>query len=210
VAAGSESISFLSTGIGGLEIADAAGSATAYSGKISGFGGSAHSNTSQYIELTGVTYSTGEMSSSYSGNATSGVLTVSSGGATVASIDFVGSYTSTNFQISSGSGGTVEITDPAVVGGGSVTQSSPEAFPHSGLDLPNVAFGARTTLAYSENAADTAGTLTVANGASVATIALLGNYIAASFATAADGHGGTLVTEMPQAAGPLQLTHPHA
>jgi len=33
-----------------------------------------------------------------------------------------------------------------------------------------------------------------------ASIALLGNYMAASFATAADGHGGTLITEADQAA----------
>jgi hypothetical protein len=40
---------------------------------------------------------------------------------------------------------------------------------------------------------------------------LLGNYAAASFVTAADGHGGTLVTEVPQTqALPLLTRPPHA
>ena len=69
-----------------------------------------------------------------------------------------------DFHVSAGTGGTVEITDPTVVGGG--VQS--------------------------------------------ANIALFGNYIAASFVTAAGGQGGTLVTEASQPANqqPL-LTHPH-
>jgi hypothetical protein len=37
----------------------------------------------------------------------------------------------------------------------------------------------------------------------IAKIALIGNYIAASFVTAADGHGGTLVTEAAQTANQL-------
>jgi len=64
-------------------------------------------------------------------------------------------------------------------------------------------------LGYSENANDTGGTLTVKNGTHVAKIALLGNYIAASFVTAADGHGGTLITEAPQTDQQPLLTQPH-
>ena len=59
-----------------------------------------------------------------------------------------------------------------------------------------------------ENAAGTGGTLTVNDGRHAAAIALLGNYMAGSFVTAADGHGGTLVTEASQAAQPL-LARPH-
>ena len=43
----------------------------------------------------------------------------------------------------------------------------------------------------------------------MAAIVLLGNYMAASFVTAADGHGGTLVTEQLQAPQSPLLTHPH-
>ena len=89
VATGNESVSFLSTGSGGLEIADKAGAATAYSGKISGFGGSGHTNSGQYIDLADVTSGAGISFHYASGNAgnTSGVLTVSSGATLVATID---------------------------------------------------------------------------------------------------------------------------
>ena len=56
-----------------------------------------------------------------------------------------------------------------------------KTFPQSGVDLPDIAFGAQTTLAYSENAAGTGGTLTVSDGRHAAAIALLGNYMAGSF-----------------------------
>jgi autotransporter passenger strand-loop-strand repeat protein len=111
VASGGEAISFLSNGIGGLEIADKAGATSAYSGTISGFGGLAHSNKFQYIDLTSVSYVAGTITDSYS----AGVLTVSSAGTTVATIDIAGSYVTSNFHVGSGAGGTVEITDPASV-----------------------------------------------------------------------------------------------
>jgi hypothetical protein len=38
---------------------------------------------------------------------------VTSGGVTVADINFIGTYTSATFQLTSGPGGTVKITDPA-------------------------------------------------------------------------------------------------
>ena len=68
-------------------------------------------------------------------------------------------------------------------------------------------FGAQTTLAYSKNAAGTGGALRVGDGRHAATVALLGNYMAGSFVTAADGHGGTLVTNTAQTEPPI-LAHP--
>ncbi len=117
--AGAESISFLSTGSGGLDIADKASATSVYAGKISGFGGGNHSNTSQFIDLVSVTYSAGE-TATYSANSsnTSGVLTVSSGGKAVTEINFVGAYVTSDFHLSAGISGTVAITDPPVVGGG--------------------------------------------------------------------------------------------
>jgi hypothetical protein len=50
----------------------------------------------------------------------------------------------------------------------------------------------------------------VTDGRHAAAIALLGNYMAGSFVTAADGHGGTLVTEALQAHQPPPLSHPRA
>ncbi len=121
VTSGSESVSFQS-GSGGLEISDHASDLIAYSGKISGFGSSGNTDTTQYVDLVDVASGASVISLSYASAAshTSGTLTVSSGGTVVAKIDLIGTYSSGNFQIGSGAGGTVEITDPAVVNGGEV------------------------------------------------------------------------------------------
>ena len=139
-----------------------------------------------------------------------GVLRVSSGTTVVAAIHLAGAYVTSNFHIGSGIGGSVAITDPAVPNGGGVVSGPAATLPRQGIDLPNIAFGAHTTLAYSENSADTGGTLTVTDGRHAASIALLGNYMAGSFVTAADGHGGTLVNETPLSEQQPLLTHPRA
>jgi hypothetical protein len=46
--------------------------------------------------------------------------------------------------------------------------------------------------------------------AHAASIALLGNYMAGSFVTAADGHGGMLVKQTPLSEQQPLLTHPRA
>jgi hypothetical protein len=205
-----ESVRFLSNGNGGLKIAAAAGHASAFSGRVSGFGGVGHANQTQFIDLVSVT-SAGVIASSYlpanAGN-TSGTLFISSGGTMVAAIKLVGSYSAGNFHITSGTGGTIAITDPTVPNGGSVQTSAASTFPRTGIDLPDIAFGAHTTLAYAQNATGTGGTLTVSDGRHTAAIALLGNYMAGSFVAVADGHGGTLVTETNAQQPPLLLTHP--
>ena len=119
----------------------------------------------------------------------------------------VGHSSAGYFHITSGSGGTVEIVDPAVVNGGSVEPGPLQSFPRHGIDLPNIAFGAQTTLAYAANAAGPGGTLTMSDGRHAAAIALLGNCMAGSFVAMADGHGGTLVMEAQTGQQPL-LTHP--
>jgi hypothetical protein len=208
----SENVSFLSNGNGGLAIADTSGHATAFKGRVSGFGGVAHANHNQFIDLVSVTSAAGQITTSYvsaNGSNTSGTLFVSSGGVQVAAITMVGQYSAGNFVTTSGSGGTVEITDPTVPNGGSVAPDPTAAFPRGGIDLPNIAFGAHTTLAFSENAAGTGGTLTVSDGRHAASILLLGNYVAGSFALAGDGHGGTLVTEAQQTEARL-LARPRA
>jgi hypothetical protein len=51
--------------------------------------------------------------------------------------------------------------------------------------------------------------LTVGNGSQVASVALLGSYMASAFATASDGDGGTFVTQ--QGANTMNLiAPPHA
>jgi hypothetical protein len=66
------------------------------------------------------------------------------------------------------------------------------------IDLVDVSFGAQTTLGYARNGS-TGGELKVSDGIHSASIALLGNYMASTFATASDGHGGTLISEAPHA-----------
>jgi hypothetical protein len=61
------------------------------------------------------------------------------------------------------------------------------------IDLPNIAFGVQTTLAYAENSTDTGGTLTVRDGRHTATLALLGNYVAGSFTRGDAGYGSPAI-----------------
>jgi len=125
----------------------------------------------------------------------------------VAQIKMIGAYTSANFSAKADSAGNVEIIDPAVPNGGSVASGPARTFPRNGIDLPDIAFGAQTTLAYAANAAGAGGTLTISDGRHAAAIALLGNYMAGTFAATADVHGGTLITEGPTGQAPL-LAHP--
>jgi hypothetical protein len=175
-------------------------SAVADQGSFTG----SHHNSSQFIDLINVT-SAANVSATFS----AGVLRVSSGTTVVAAIHLAGAYVTSNFHIGSGISGSVAITDPAAPNGG-VVSGPAAAFPRQGVDLPNIAFGAHPTLAYSQNAADTGGTLTVTDGRHAASIALLGNYMAGSFVTAADGHGGMLVKQTPLSEQQPLLTHPRA
>ena len=136
---GSANVAFLSNGSGGLEIEDSANNASAFTGKVSGFGGPGHANHKQFIDLVSVTSAVGQIHLSYGSAAshTSGTLFVSSGGTLVAEINIIGAYTSANFSAKADSNGNVEITDPAVPNGGSA-----QTFPRQGLDLPDIAFGA--------------------------------------------------------------------
>jgi len=125
------------------------------------------------------------------------------------------------------SAGTLEVTSGGTVGGvtpvtfaaggdGTLKLDASSGFkPHFGpiagfagqdkIDLSDIAFGNQTTLGYQGNS--TSGTLTVSNGLHTAHLLLLGQYAAANFAIASDGHGGTLVTDPPLAQHPM-LLHP--
>lgn len=65
------------------------------------------------------------------------------------------------------------------------------------IDFADIAFGVQTTLDFIEAPGNTSGTLTVSDGTHTAAILLLGQYLAANFNMASDGHGGTLVTDPP-------------
>ena len=97
-------------------------------------------------------------------------------------------------------------------GGKNNTLSRPIGSPgnDSFLFRTSTGFGAHATLGHSENRSNTGRTLTATEGFHGSTLALLSNYMAASFVTTADSHGGTLVTVAPLATQQLLLTRPHA
>ena len=139
-----ENVTFLSGALsGGLSLADTAADSAGYGGTVSGFGGVNNTDTTQFIDLTSVTYSAGVVSASYVANAShptsGGVLTVMSSGVTVADITLAGNYTHAAFDVVSGANNTVEIVDPAsfITGGGTATLAStandtPSAVDHIG------------------------------------------------------------------------------
>ena len=78
------------------------------------------------------------------------------------------------------------------------------------IDLPGIAFGTQTTLGYSPNSNGTSGTLSLTNGSQKASIALLGSYMASSFVTESDNHGGTMIlANATLSASQALLTNPH-
>ena len=132
---------------------------------------------------------------------------VSSGGQLVANIDLIGVYSTGDFRLSSGVSGTVEISDPMVIGGGSVGASSAAmVWLRNSVDLPGVADGARTTLVGITDAGKTIGSPPAA--AHAAAIALLGNYMAASFVDLAQPQAGASVMESEAVQQP-RVTYPH-
>jgi hypothetical protein len=182
----SENVVFVASGNGGLVLDAALGSG--YKGRVFGFGGVSGANSAQFIAFTQI--GSGAVSYKPAAGNTSGTLTVASGGVS-ATVTLVGHYTSTSFSAGIVSGH-VEITDPS---------TKPA---HAG-----VAVGAATTLAYSQNGDKTGVSLTAAEGARAAAIALLGNYMAATFVTTADASGATAIGgTQPTAEQPPLLTHP--
>ncbi|MDH2356871.1 Ig-like domain-containing protein, partial [Bradyrhizobium sp. SSUT112] len=62
------------------------------------------------------------------------------------------------------------------------------------IDLKGIAFGADTTLSFTENQAGTGGTLTVSDGAHTANVVLLGQYDPTGFNDKADATNGTAIS----------------
>ena len=76
------------------------------------------------------------------------------------------------------------------------------------LDLRDINFATIQTPTYSGSSSG--GTLTVTDGTHTANIALLGNYLASTFVTSSDGHGGTAVVDplLTSSNQPVVLTQP--
>ena len=113
------------------------------------------------------------------------MLEIKSGGGVDSTIDF-------------GSGGGTLQLDHSVSFSGTIAGFSVPGE----IDLADIAFGSSTTLGHSS------GTLTVSDGAHVATLAMIGSYTAANFNLADDGNGGTMVTDPPvDSAGHISTPH---
>jgi hypothetical protein len=103
-----------------------------------------------------------------------------------------------------GSTGTVKLDQPSTFTGTVAGFGAQDA-----MDLPGIAFESGTSLGYLPNSNHTGGTLTLTDGTHSANIALLGNYMASSFALAGDGSGGTMVVPAASLGGNQSLlAHP--
>jgi hypothetical protein len=153
-----------------------------FSGEIFNFTGNGSLSGSDQIDLKGINYNS--VHDSYA----NGVLTVTDGTDT-AELNFNGSYTLANFKFASdGSGGTI-VYDPPVP-----TSNTPAS-----------------CSAYLANGKQTDGTPSLADGAQRANIALLGNYMASSFAVASYNQGGPMaVAETSELGRQWMLSSPSA
>jgi hypothetical protein len=96
---------------------------------------------------------------------------------------------SQNVSFATGATGTLKLDAPTAFSGKVSGMATGDA-----IDLANLLYDTKTTtLGYSGTAAG--GTLSVTNGAQTDMIALIGNYAAASFTLASDGHGGTSILD---------------
>jgi hypothetical protein len=105
-----------------------------------------------------------------------------------ANIEF-GAAASANVTFDTGATGTLKLVDSFDFSG--IVSGFNQA---NHLDLVDVAFGAGTAVSYVENQAGTGGTLSVTDGAHTVNVALLGQYSADGFTTAADDTSGTLLS----------------
>ncbi|MGY3482155.1 autotransporter passenger strand-loop-strand repeat protein [Bradyrhizobium sp. USDA 4011] len=89
-----------------------------------------------------------------------------------------------------GSAGTLKLDNSASFSGTVAGMTGSDA-----IDFANISFANVHTPTFSGDSSH--GTLTVTDGTVTASIALLGNYMASTFTTSSDGHGGTLVVDPP-------------
>ncbi|WP_461314829.1 AIDA repeat-containing protein [Bradyrhizobium embrapense] len=115
----------------------------------------------------------------------------SSGNATIAAgttLELPGASSATvAFQ---GATGTLKLDNSASFAGTVAGMTGADA-----IDFANISFANVHTPTF--NGTSSSGTLTVTDGTVTASIVLLGNYMASTFTTSSDGHGGTLVVDPP-------------
>jgi hypothetical protein len=90
-----------------------------------------------------------------------------------------------------GSTGTLKLDNSSTFAGTVAGMTGSDA-----IDLTDINFATVQTPTFI-NGDGSGGTLSVTDGVHVANIALLGNYLASTFTTSSDGHGGTLIVDPP-------------
>jgi len=190
-----------------------------FTGKIFGFGGDGSVSGSDHIDLRDIKY--GTIKDSYN----NGTLTITDSGGHTARLGFSGSYSLGNFKFASdGSGGTI-VYDPPVSPTFSNTDVSTNPLQNApvGSDVAlhlaaldsrdtvaDTPLATQTTLGYSPDNNQGAGISPVSEGMLGANVALLGQFMAATFAPAGGDHGGTMaLSEAAQRSDQSPLTIPH-
>jgi hypothetical protein len=95
--------------------------------------------------------------------------------------------------------GTLQLDDSASFAGTVAGMADQDTF-----DLRDISFGSHPQLSYAGD--NSGGTLRITDATHSASIALLGNYLASTFATSSEGHGGTNVVDQPAASGNQSTT----
>jgi len=165
---------------------------------------------------TGTTVSGGGAVTVYGGGLVDGIVVSSGGGITVSAGaiagDIVLSGGTETVQTGAHLVGTTQFAGPALL---SATAKTALALRVAGfgaadrIDLTGFGNGAGLKHSFVENKSKTQGILTLTEGGRTARITLFGQYVAAGFNFASDGHGGTVVTYAAPHSGAVQLAAAH-
>jgi hypothetical protein len=196
-AASAETISFAAGSTGTLKLDDSA----SFTGSVSGL------TTTTYIELADLPWAQGQMTATFSGNTSGGKLTVSDGTGSD-TINLVGDYTQSSWNLSQGSNGDTLVVDPPLSSVGNMPQSTAgnmTAFPAptavlSHIDPPADMLVASPTAIFSH--IDSPASMLVATPSDSGNVdrstALLTQYAAAGFQSGPGGGAGGFITTPTQ------------
>jgi autotransporter passenger strand-loop-strand repeat protein len=133
-----------------------------------------------------------------------GSLTVNAGGTLGGTTTLAGGTATISGAVASGAtvafsgSGTLALADPAGFAGEIAGMSNST----QKIDLTGFAYASATeTASWTEAGSLTSGTLTVTDGAQVAHLTILGDFVTSNFTLSTDGHSGTYIVDPPLGAG---------
>jgi hypothetical protein len=207
-AAGTASVTFAgSTGTLRLD------HSSTFTGTIFGFTGDGKLSNSDHIDLADIKYSS--IKDSY----VNGVLTVMNGSGDTAKLHFKGSYTLANFKFASDDRGGTIVYDPPVSSSSGQDATGPGPGVRSGAivagetpeltELPELAFNLESARGYLLDSNAVGGIVPRVGGIANTNAALLGHYMASTFAVAGNHGAATTFTEVAQPNNQTMLSNPH-